>query len=123
MTAEPALAADPREKLRYDAACAAVLAGCGRGSGIAELSDAERARLRRQALDWLRADLTAWGRLLEKTPAQVRPLARQRMQHWQGDPDFHGVRGEELAKLPEAERRTWQQLWKDVEQMLKRVKP
>ena len=43
------------------------------------------------------------------------------MQFWQGDPDFMGVRGDDLAKLPEAERRAWQQLWDDVEQMLKRV--
>jgi WD40 repeat protein/tetratricopeptide (TPR) repeat protein len=121
LAAEPKVAADPREKLRYYAACAAALAGCGQGSDIAELDNAERARLRRQALDWLRADLTAWGQLLEQTPDQARSLVQERMQHWQGDSDFSGVRGDEQAKLPEAERQAWHQLWKDVEQMLKRV--
>jgi WD40 repeat protein/serine/threonine protein kinase/tetratricopeptide (TPR) repeat protein len=121
LAAEPELAEDLREKLRYNAACAAVLAGCGRGSGAAELSDAERARLRRQALDWLRADLAAWSQLLEKQPDQARSLVQERIQFWQGDTDFVAVRGDELARLPEAERRAWQQLWKDVELMLKRV--
>jgi hypothetical protein len=48
---------------------------------------------------------------------------QQKMQHWQGDTDFVAVRGATLAKLPEAEQQAWQQLWKDVEQMLKRVTP
>jgi tetratricopeptide (TPR) repeat protein len=121
LAAEPKLAEDPSTGNRYNAACAAVLAGCGAGKDAAKLNDAERARLRRKALDWLRADLAAWGRLLEKQPDQARPLVQQKMQHWQADLDFDGVRGDELARLPEAERQAWQQLWKDVEQMLKRV--
>jgi hypothetical protein len=37
------------------------------------------------------------------------------MRRWLADPDFAGVRGPEaLARLPEAERPAWQQLWADV---------
>ena len=42
---------------RYNAACAAALAGSGRGHDTGKLKDDELARLRKQALDWLRADL------------------------------------------------------------------
>jgi hypothetical protein len=69
----------------------------------------------------LRADLAAWGQRLEKQPDQARARVQERLRFWQQDSDFNGVRGAALAKLPEAERQAWQQLWKDVEQMLKRV--
>ncbi len=37
------------------------------------------------------------------------------MKRWQADPDLNGVRGTDaLAKLPQAERRSWQDLWNDV---------
>jgi tetratricopeptide (TPR) repeat protein len=114
------LADDPRNGLRYIAACSAVLAGCGQGQDGAKLDDAERARLRRQALDWLRADLAAYRRLLEKEPDQARPRVQRALRMWQQF-GVGGVRSDALAKLPEAERQTWQQLWADVEQTLRRV--
>jgi hypothetical protein len=87
-------------------------------------SDAKgRARLRRQALDWLRADLGAWGQRLEKEPDKARPAVSQQMKHWLADPDFAGVRGPEaLAKLPEGERPDWQKLWADVEATLAKAR-
>jgi WD40 repeat protein/serine/threonine protein kinase len=121
LAAEPKLPDDEAIENRYDGACAAALAGCGLGSDAAKLNDVERARLCRQALDWLRADLLAWGQRLEKHPDQARSLAQQKLLHWLEDPDFNGVRGTALAMLPEAERQAWQQLWDDIEQMLKRV--
>jgi hypothetical protein len=46
------------------------------------------------------------------------------LQYWQKNPDFDSVRGQEaLAKLPEAERAAWQQLWADVEKLLKKGAP
>ncbi len=116
-----AFAADPKlaENLgtghRYNAACAAALAGCGQGKDADKLDDKERARLRRQALDWLRADREAWSQWLNKEPDKVRPLVIQQMRHWLQDPDFAGVRAlEALAKLPEAEREPWRKLWDDI---------
>ena len=79
------------------------------------------ARLRRQALEWLRADLAAWGRRLEKDPKQTRLPIQQELRRWQEDIDFAGVRGDGVAMLPEAERPAWRQLWADVEQILKKV--
>src|SRR5204862_7263241 len=55
--AQPDLAANRDRSHRYHAACAAVLAGCGQGEDAVRLDEPERARLRQQALDWLRADL------------------------------------------------------------------
>jgi tetratricopeptide (TPR) repeat protein len=118
---EPKLADDLRAAHRYNAACAAALAGCGQGEDGAPLDDAQRGGLRRQALDWLRADLTAWDQILEKDPDKTRATVQQKLRHWQQDTDFAGVRGDALAKLPEAERTPWQQLWADVEQTLRKA--
>ena len=99
---------------RYHAACAAALAGCGQGQD-APPGDEARARLRRRALRWLRADLAAWRRLCEKGPAAVRTAADKQLRHWQQDPDLRGVRGKRpLARLPVEERLAWHRLWADV---------
>jgi tetratricopeptide (TPR) repeat protein len=119
---EPALAEDLTSGHRYNAACSAALAGCGQGEDATGLGEKERARLRRQALDWLRADLGAWRKALEKAPDKARPAVAEMMQHWLADPDFAGVRGEAaLTKLPAAERQQWQQLWEEVEALKRRA--
>jgi tetratricopeptide (TPR) repeat protein len=113
--AEPKLADSSRPPNRYHAACCAALAGCGQGEDAEQSDDQERARLRRQALEWLRADLAVYRHDLERVPDQAGPAVRQGMQHWQQNKDFAGVRGTEaLARLPEAERTAWQQLWADI---------
>jgi serine/threonine protein kinase/Flp pilus assembly protein TadD len=121
-TDDPALAEKLGEPAsRYDAACSAALAGCGQGEDAKSLDDKERARLRRQALDWLRADLAAWQKALEKEPDKA-PAGGQQLAHWLEDPDFAGVRGPEaLAKLAETEREPWQKLWADVANTLARA--
>jgi tetratricopeptide (TPR) repeat protein len=112
---------DLQAQARYSAACAAALAGCGPAGEADRRGQKERARFRSQALQWLRADLAAYGWLLERDPDQAGPLVRERMRHWQQDSDFAGVRGPEaLAELPEAERQDWQELWQDVEALRKR---
>jgi serine/threonine protein kinase/Flp pilus assembly protein TadD len=116
------LADDLNAPLRYNAACAAALAGCGQGKDTAQTDAKQRSRLRRQALDWLRADLDAYRRLLEKAPDKAAPPVRERMQHWLQDKDFTGVRSPDaLAKLPEAEHQQWQKLWADVAEILART--
>jgi serine/threonine protein kinase/Tfp pilus assembly protein PilF len=119
---QPALAEDPQRPHRYNAACVAALAGCGRGKDADNLSSEELAHLRKRALAWLRADLAAYGQLLNSNPNQGRPVVQQRMQHWQTDPDLTGVRGPEaLGALPESERQEWQSLWEDVAALLRRT--
>jgi Flp pilus assembly protein TadD len=115
IAAQPDLVASPGNVLRYNAACVAALAGCGKGEDVANLDEQERSRLRHDALDWLKADLLSWGRVLEKDPEKANPAVVRQLQHWLQDSDFNGVRGPDvLAKLPEAERQSWQQLWADV---------
>jgi tetratricopeptide (TPR) repeat protein len=122
--AQPRLADDLGAAHRYNAACAAALAGCGQGKDADKLDATEYARLRRQALSWLRAGLQAWGRVLNKEPDNAGPAARvtQVLQDWRGDADFSGVRGAEaLAQLPEEERQSWEKLWADVADTLSRA--
>jgi len=122
IAAKPDLVASPSNGVRYNAACAAALAGCGAGEDAARLTDAERARLRKQALDWMRADHDAWRGLLDKDPAKARPVVAELMQGWLRDGDFASVRGPDaLANLPDAERKDWQKLWADVAEALRRA--
>jgi serine/threonine-protein kinase len=100
---------------RYNAACSAALAGCAQGKDAARLDDTERARLRKQALDWLRRDLAFWGKAVDRADTRNRVAIGQQMGRWQGDDALAGVRDREgLAKLPKDEREQWQQLWADV---------
>jgi hypothetical protein len=116
--ADPKLANDRRTRPRYDAACAAAQAAAGQGLDAAQLETAERARLRQQALDWLRLELTAWSEWFKKEPAKARPQMIKELPQWQRDPDFNSVRGTALAELREPERRDWEKLWKDLAAVL-----
>jgi serine/threonine-protein kinase len=117
---EPALA-EKMDSHRYVAAGAAARAGYGQGKDAGELDEKERARLRRQALAWLRDDLTAWGLRLDREPDKARADVLARMKHWQQDADFAGVRGDAPEKLPESERTAWRKLWDDVESLCGRA--
>jgi tetratricopeptide (TPR) repeat protein len=109
--AAPKLADDVNAQHRYDAACCAALAAAGQGEDAAKLDDKERARLRKQALDWLRADL-----VLRTKQAQVLP----RLRDWQRDVDLAGIRdAAALAKLPTEEQKACNKLWADVAELLK----
>jgi tetratricopeptide (TPR) repeat protein len=119
---QPGLADDLFSGIRYNAACAAALAGTGRGKDADGIDPKEKARVRRQALDWLRADLTAWAKLLDNEPDKAGPVVGQQLRHWLQDPDFNGVRGADaLADLPEAERGDWDKLWHDVDALRRRA--
>jgi tetratricopeptide (TPR) repeat protein len=121
-TAEPKRAEAVPEATRYNAACAAALAGCGLGKDADRLDDKERALWRRQALDWLRQDVTWWGKALDNGDAQTNAQARQRLRHWKTDGDLAGVRAQDaLARLPDEERKQWERLWSDVDALFQRV--
>jgi hypothetical protein len=109
------LLASPPARHRYHAACAAARAGCGQGRDAADLDEMSRAGFRRQALDWLRAELEARLRLLERGPQVARNTVTHDLEQWLEAPDLAGVRGPDaLGRLPAAERQAWQQLWADV---------
>jgi serine/threonine-protein kinase len=114
--AEPRLADDLRAARRYNAACAAALAAAGQGQDVAGLEEKERARLRKQALEWLRSDLGTWQRCLRDGNRRDGADADAMLRHWQGDADLLGVRHPwSLLRLPADERRQWQKLWADVD--------
>jgi serine/threonine-protein kinase len=121
---EPKIADDRKVQHRYNAACCAALAGSGQGKDAAKLDDKERARWRKQALEWLRTDLTAYGKLLEGGKPVDRTLVRQRLQHWRQDRDLIALRDKDaVEKLPAKEREACQKLWADVEALLQKAQP
>jgi hypothetical protein len=120
--AEPQLAENLKAEHRYQAACQAALAAAGRGQDAAKLDDRERARLRRQACAWLKADLAAWAKLLERGKPADRARALRVLRHWQKDSDLAGLRDKAaLAKRPAKEQEALAQLWADVDALLKRA--
>jgi Flp pilus assembly protein TadD len=116
------LAANTERHYLYDAACAAALAGCGQGEDAGKLDETERARLRRQAREWLRDHLAYWSKQADSENPKARARVSQALKHWQADTDLAGLRDPEaLAKLPDAERDACNQLWADVAALLKQA--
>jgi tetratricopeptide (TPR) repeat protein len=122
LEAVPALARDLDKGFRYDAACCAALAAAGKGEDAGGLDDKERARLRRQARDWLAADLALWSEQAGNKDVRVRELVRKKLRDWQTEADLAGLREPEaLANLPEAERESWRKLWEAVQAVRKKA--
>jgi hypothetical protein len=123
MVADPKLADDPQAQIRYDAACAAARAAAGQGSDEPKPDEAGRAKLRGQALDWLKAERAAWAKLFDSGDAQAGSAVARTLEHWRADSDLAGVRDvAALAKLPEAERPPWRSLWAEVDALLARAR-
>jgi serine/threonine-protein kinase len=119
--AQPKLADDLQTQDRYNAACAAALAAAGQGADADKLSDGERARLRRQALGWLTADLAAWDQRIKDHP-QERAQVQKTLRHWQADRDLAGLReAEALATLPPQEQDACRALWAQVDALLRQA--
>jgi hypothetical protein len=109
---------DPR---RYNAACAAALAGTGRGRD-APPDDSARSELRRQALTYLRQERAARARQLDRDDPAAAKQVRDALIGWIEGYDLMSVRGPEgLATLPEAERAEWRSFWDDVDALLQRA--
>jgi serine/threonine-protein kinase len=113
------LADDMKAGNRYNAACDAALAGSGQGKDDPPLDGAAKARWRKQASDWLKADLAAWSKLLQTGPPQARESIAKTLTHWKADPDLTGVREPTaVAKLPPDEQQTCRALWAEVDALL-----
>jgi serine/threonine protein kinase/predicted Zn-dependent protease len=122
LKADPRLAADRRAGHRYNAACAAALAAAGGGADDPPPGDAARSELRRQALDWLKAELADWSPVLDSDDPQARAEVAPALRAWRQDPDLASVRDAAArAALPEAERADWQALWAEVDRLLGRA--
>ncbi len=118
--ADPKLADDLQAAHRYDAACCASLAAAGKGEDAGKLDEKERTRLRKQALDWLRADLVLRKKQLESGLPAGRTQVQWALTHWQDDSDLAAIREPEaLAKLSAEDRAACERLWADVAALLK----
>jgi tetratricopeptide (TPR) repeat protein/predicted Ser/Thr protein kinase len=116
LDADPKLAQDRRAQHRYNAACAAALAGSGQAKDNPAPDDKAKAKLREQSREWLQAELALWSKYVEAGPPQARPVIVQTLQHWQKDTDLAGIREPKaLDALPEAEREGFRALWASVE--------
>jgi serine/threonine-protein kinase len=108
---------------RFLAARCAALAGCGLGEDGAKLNDAERAKWRGQARQWLAADLGAWAKTLESDSDSARDLAKEMLTLWLVEPDVARLReAGAMANLPEPEREEWTALWREVRGALEKAK-
>jgi serine/threonine-protein kinase len=114
--ADPRLAADRQARHSYAAACSAALAGCGRTGDDPAPDEDTRARLRKQALDWLKAELVAWSKVIDAGTPVERETVQNLLARWRHDNALAGIRDTEaLAKLPDAERHDWHALWAQVD--------
>jgi serine/threonine protein kinase/tetratricopeptide (TPR) repeat protein len=114
--ANPGWLGNPTNGIRYNLACFACLAAAGRGADAPP--PAERPALRKEALDWLIADLAAWRKQLAADPAKYRALVHGTMFHWLTDADLESVRAQvELEKLPPQEQDVWAKLWAEVREL------
>ena len=110
----PAVADDLGSANRYNAACAAARAADEPGADEARLGETERAGLRRQALDWLRADVAQGAKMRRDGKSGGPPFTS-----WRTDTDLTTVRDPvRLAKLPATERDEWRRFWADVDASL-----
>jgi tetratricopeptide (TPR) repeat protein len=118
---EPKLSQDMQAQNRYQAACAAALAGSGKGKDDPPEDEAAKARWRKQAVDWLQADLAFWTKQIETGSPQARQFVAKTLQHWKADPDLAGIRDPAaLAKLPVDEQNACRALWAEVDTTLRR---
>jgi Ca-activated chloride channel family protein len=119
LQADPKLADDRRAQHRYHAACCATLAAVGASKDKPAADEIAGRKLREQAMNLLNAELDAWAKLLESAdPEQLQTIV-QTLEHWRADIDLASVRDEqELAKLPECERKEWNILWARVKTLL-----
>ena len=110
----------PPGRHRYNAACAAALAGCRTGQGRPE---ARRRRAGQAARPGPRLAEGRAGRLGQAPrirPAPGTTGVAQVLTHWKQDPDLAGIRdGAALMKLPAPEQKAFAQLWADVASLLK----
>jgi serine/threonine protein kinase/Flp pilus assembly protein TadD len=119
LAAEPKLADDLRTGHCNEAACAAALASCGRGADASALDDKERVRWRKQAVEWLAADLTAAAKLLESHDPKDVNMVRRKFRIWQSNQDLVGLRDPAtLAELPADEQEAYRRFWEEVEALL-----
>ncbi len=116
---DPSLAHSQGSSHYVTAARYAARAGTGATQDDPPPSAAAKARLRGQALAWLRAERDNSTRRLGPAKPETRRRAAENFQSWKNDPDLAGVRDSKaLEALPKEEREAWQAFWREVESSL-----
>jgi hypothetical protein len=92
----------------------AVQAAVGNGADAAELTDADRTELRRNALTWLRESVRS-------AAPNLAPFARAHMRQYANLRPMRDPK--ELAKLPPDERTAWEAFWAEIGPELRPVAP
>ncbi len=117
--ADSRIAEDRVLRPRCYGAFLAAWAGSGETRDDPPPDEAERARLRRQALEWLRGELRTWTPWLKGGRSGERRDAVAALRGWMNTHELAGVREPEaLEALPEEERETWRAFWREVEAWL-----
>jgi hypothetical protein len=112
LRANPPWADDPRHYVRFNAGRYALFCAEGKGSDVP--LPAERPAYRRQALEFLTADLAGHRKLAATDPRFV----YRRTGHWLVDPELASVRDRAaLEQLPLDERVAWVKLWTEVSEL------
>ena len=120
LSANPQLGKDRQNANLYNASRMALKAGCGKQQNVTE---ADQAILRQQALNWLKADLANWANLPDQDFPENRELIIRWLNDWKRDPDLAGIRDEAaLRKLPPNEQLMWLTLWQNVESLSKQAR-
>jgi tetratricopeptide (TPR) repeat protein len=120
LAARPAPGKEVEAGCRYNAACAAVLVTSG--PDAEKLHATEPARLRGQALKWLRAELASVKHRFEAEVDKNRKTINDQLTHWLRDTDLTAVREPgALQELPESERLEWKQFWEEVAALRKQA--
>jgi serine/threonine-protein kinase len=121
--AEPSLSDDLKGRHRYQAACAAALAGSGQGEEAGVLGERERTRWRQQALVWLQADLALWTQQAQIGRPELRTEVRRTLRRWQQEGQLSPLRaGEALASMAPDEREACQRFWAKVDALLRKMR-
>jgi hypothetical protein len=89
---------------------------------MAGLSEEERARWRRQARTWLRADVVTWTQKLDTGIKTDRELVQKVSARWWADPGLAWLHEASVVeRLPPAERQECLALWQDAGAVLMRA--
>jgi tetratricopeptide (TPR) repeat protein/tRNA A-37 threonylcarbamoyl transferase component Bud32 len=113
--ADPEMSGSKYADYRYRAACAAALAGCGKGKDAGTLSIAERKQWRSQALVWMKSDLGEYEHSFTDA-VRTRLILRTALTSWRSNPDLAEVRDPgNLQSLDPEEREQWSAFWKRVD--------
>jgi len=89
------------------------------GRRVPPPSEAETARWRKQALEWLEADLARRAEQAWATTPRARAELRGILLYWKDDLDLAGIRDQAAIRaLPEDEQKACRALWAKVDQVL-----